>query len=200
MSNDTTMVQIELQGTSPLLMHNPKLVDPDYEITRQIKQITAKRKKTDEDLRLIERLEWYGGLFVGEDGPLKGRIVQPTSKVRKCIAEAAKISRMGKQVERALSFSEVFIPLTYDGSTDIDELYKEDRFHSRLSVGIGQKRVMRVRPKFMPWALSVEGLLVESAMNFDDLERIVELAGVIEGIGDNRVNGYGRFVGRVKKI
>jgi hypothetical protein len=48
------------------------------------------------------------------------------------------------------------------------------------------------------WALEVEGLFIEDAgLNIDELEHIVELAGLVEGIGDNRVNGYGRFVGTV---
>ena len=35
-------------------------------------------------------------------------------------------------------------------------------------------------------------------VNVEDLERIIELAGTIEGIGDNRVNGYGRFISNLK--
>jgi hypothetical protein len=57
---------------------------------------------------------------------------------------------------------------------------------------------MRVRPSFMPWSLSVTGLFVEDAgVNWDEFVSIVQLAGVVEGIGDNRVNGYGRFIGTV---
>jgi hypothetical protein len=59
---------------------------------------------------------------------------------------------------------------------------------------------MRVRPQFFPWALEVAGIFVEDAgLNIEDLERMVELSGVVEGIGDNRVNGYGRFIGKVVK-
>ncbi|MBK8123994.1 MAG: hypothetical protein IPK54_10670 [Dokdonella sp.] len=72
-------------------MHNPRMVDPEYDLNRQIKAITGKRKKTDEDLREIERLEWYGGLY--EEN---GVVVQPTSKVRKCLIEAAKIRKPGE--------------------------------------------------------------------------------------------------------
>jgi hypothetical protein len=57
---------------------------------------------------------------------------------------------------------------------------------------------MRTRPKFYPWALQVSGLFVEDAgLNPDEFIRIVELAGIVEGIGDNRVNGYGRFEAKV---
>lgn len=192
-------ITIELQGTSPLLMHNPRMVDPEFEINRQIKALTSKRKKTDEDLKQIEKLEWYGGLYEMQNG--SGRIVsQPTAKVRKCIINTARISKLGKMVERALSFESLDVPLLYQGPKSIDELAKDGKFASRLSVGIGNKRVMRVRPQFFPWALSVNGLFIEDAgLNFDELERVVELAGLVEGIGDNRVNGFGRFVGKVIK-
>lgn len=192
-------VQISVVGTSPLLMHNPQMVDPENEINRQIKALTGKRKKTDEDLRTVERLEWYGGLYTerSDNGPV---IVQPASKLRKCLINTARISRLGKQIERALHFRQVNIPLAYEGPREIDELFADKQFTSRLSVGVGQKRVMRVRPEFMPWALVADAEFVEDAMNYDDLERIVELAGTVEGIGDNRVNGYGRFKGTVERV
>lgn len=182
-------ITLELSGTSPLLMHNPRMVDPEFDLNRQIKLLTSKRKKTDEDLKQIEKLEWFGGLY--EEG---GIVVQPTSKVRKCIINAAKISKQGKAIERSLSFSTLNVPLVYEGPKDVNSIYSDKRFHSRLSVGIGNKRVMRVRPQFSPWALRIKGLFVEDAgLNFDEFKGIVELAGIVEGIGDNRVNGYGRF-------
>lgn len=189
-------ISIEVTGTSPLLMHNPRMVDPEFELNRQIKALTAKRKKTDEDMKQVEKLEWYGGLYEQD-----GIVVQPTSKLRKSLVNAAKISKQGKSIERSLSFGELNVPLIYEGPRDIDQLFADKRFHSRLSVGIGNKRVMRVRPQFFPWAMKIGGLFVEDAgLNFDELERIAELAGVVEGIGDNRINGYGRYKAVVKEI
>lgn len=186
-------IKVTCTGTTPLLMHNPRLVDPDYDITRAIKAITSKRKKTDEDLAQVAKLEWFGGLYL-EDGV----VVQPTAKVRKCLNNAGKLSKLGTAVLRSVSFSSVNVPLAFDGhDIPVEELYGE-KYVSRLSVVVGGKRVMRVRPKFFPWELRIDGLFIEDAgLNFDDLERIVELAGVVEGIGDNRVNGYGRFKGKV---
>lgn len=188
-------IAVALTGTSPLLMHNPRMVDPEFDLNRKIKSLTTKRKKTDDDLRQIGMLEWYGGLY--EEA---GVVTQPTSKVRKCFIEAAKISKQGKAIERSLSFGSLNVPLIYDGPADVDKIYADKRFHSRLSVGIGPKRVMRVRPQFFPWGIKVSGLFVEDAgLNFDEFQRIVELAGVVEGIGDARKIGYGRFTATVKE-
>lgn len=194
-------VRIELQGTSPLLMHNPQMVDPEFEINRQIKALTAKRKKTDDDMHQIEKLEWYGGIYLAVNGH-GPEVVQPTAKVRKCLINTAKISKLGKSIQRALSFNSLNTPLIYDGPRTVDELWADKRFRSRLAVGIGgTKRIIRVRPQFPQWQLHVDGIFVEDAgLNFDELERIVELAGIVEGIGDNRVNGYGRFAGKIKVL
>jgi len=185
-------ITLKITGTTTLLMHNPRMVDPDFDLNREIKLLTSKRKKTDEDLKKIEMLEWHGGLY-DQDGV----IVQPTSKPRKCIINAGRISKQGKNVERALSFSALNVPLEYDGPSKIEDVYADKRFTSRLSVGINGKRIMRVRPCFPVWSLTLEGMLLESVMNLDEFENICEIAGLAEGIGDNRVNGYGRFTVKV---
>lgn len=192
-------VTFHLEGRTPLLMHNPQMVDPEFEINRQIKALTTKRKKTLDDLRQIERLEWYGGLYLANGNGHGGQVlVQPTAKVRKCLINAGRILKLGKMIERSLSFASLDVPLQYEGPKDIDALWADRRFQSRLAVGISGKRVMRVRPQFFPWALTLDGLFVEDAgLNLDELVRIVELAGVSEGLGDNRVNSYGRFIGTV---
>lgn len=184
---------ISLMGTTPLLMHNPRMVDKTYEINRLIAAITNKRKKTDEDYTQIERLEWYGGLY-----DHNGVVVQPTSKVRKCLIESARIQKLGKGIERGVVFSDLHVPLEHDGPADIDAIFAQPRFHSRLSVGVGKKRVMRVRPQFFPWGLTVRGLFIpDVGVNVDELHEIVRNGGISIGIGDNRVNGYGRFEAKV---
>ena len=186
-------IVIHVVGTSPLLMHNPRMVDPEFEINRQMKVLTGIRKKTDETLRQIGRLEWFGGMY-----EVEGVVVQPTSKLRKCLINAGRISKQGKSIERALSLSELNVPLIYEGPKELNKLFEDKRYTSRLSVGIGNKRVMRVRPQFSQWGLCVKGLFIEDAgLNLSEFEHIAELAGLSEGIGDNRVNGYGRFTIKV---
>jgi len=185
--------RMHLEGTTALLMHNPRMVDPNYELNRKIKELTKKKKKTDDDLHNIEWLEWLGGLYTaGLNG--EQRLVQPTSKVRKCFIEAARITKEGKQVERALSFPDLENDLAYDGPRELKELFATGRHISRLPVVVSQKRIMRARPSFLPWKMSPRGILIPDAgLNPEDFERIAVLGGEAIGIGDNRINGYGRF-------
>lgn len=185
-------IKLEITGKTPLLCHNIALADPDNPIVQQIKTYTAKRTKTEDDRHAVERLEWFGGLYLDNGIP-----VIPTGAIRKSFVNAGKISKQGTQVTRSLNFADLHVPIAYDGPTDLEELYARPEFTSRLAVGLNGKRVMRVRPQFQPWALTVDALLLEDVMDPEDLHRIADRAGAAEGLGDNRVNGYGRFSVRV---
>lgn len=197
-------IQLIVRGTSPLLCHNPQMVDPNFDLNREIKKITKKRTKTDEDLAEIERLEWFGGIYLD---PQSGLPCQPTSKLRKCLINAGRITKQGKQVERAVVMTQLNVPLIYEGSdkatsaeAEIKRLASDRKFYSRLSVVIGGKRIMRVRPQFFPWAMVLEAdYIADAGLNYDDLVSITDLAGRAERIGDNRVNGYGAFVALVRE-
>ncbi|MBK8123993.1 MAG: hypothetical protein IPK54_10665 [Dokdonella sp.] len=93
------------------------------------------------------------------------------------------------------------VPLKYEGPKKIEELFDNRQFHSRLSVGVQGKRVMRVRPQFNVWSMCLAGLFIpDVGLNFDELSDLAETAGLTVGIGDNRVNGYGRFRGSIVEV
>jgi hypothetical protein len=191
--NSTVRVITRLVGTSPLLQHNIQLANPDNEWTRRISEITAKRKKTEEDRQAISRLEFQGSLYV--DG---GKVVIPTTNVRKCFQETAKITKQGKSIVRAVNAVQLNVPLVYDGPQDVDGIVSDQTFYDTTMVGVGTKRVLRTRPIFRAWALVAEWELITEAMDYDAFAKIVNLAGTIEGLGDNRTGGYGRFTAEVK--
>jgi hypothetical protein len=188
--------RITLTGTTPLVQHNPRLADPGDDITREIKSITGKRKKTDEDRVAIERLEWFGGLYLEDKTP-----VVPTANIRKCIVEAGKTRKLGKQIGRAVSFVDFTVPVIHDGPKDIEKLYSHPGFRLRATVvNNGQTRIVRVRPKFPAWALVADAEVLEDLIDPHELRDVAALAGVIEGLGDNRVNGFGRFTATVAAL
>jgi hypothetical protein len=185
---------IRLTGTTPLLTHNPRLADPEDEITREIAGITSKRKKTDEDRRAVARLEWFGGLYLSDDN----RPSIPTANIHKCLIEAGKTRKLGKQIGRAVAFLDFMVPIVYDGPTAPDKLYQRLEFRHRATVvNNGRGRVVRVRPKFPAWGSIATVELLEDMLNPGDLREIASLAGMIEGLAEARTQGFGRFTAEV---
>ena len=52
---------------SGLLCHNGELADPLNNFAKEMKKVSAVRKKTDEHHLKMQELEWFGGLY-GTDG------------------------------------------------------------------------------------------------------------------------------------
>lgn len=171
-------------------MHNPRMIDPEDEIVRAIKEITDKGKKqTDADRQQVARLEWFGGIYHEPDMG----VYMPTWNIIKCINRGAVITKNGKDVLRSVSVMTDRVPLIYDGPKALEKLYDLKEFRFRKEVGIGQKKVMRVRPIFRRWSVELEAELIQEVMNPGDLLRVTETAGMSEGLGDARALGYGRF-------
>lgn len=181
-------IQVELTGRTPLIMHNPRLADPMDTFVKEIAKFSKKRSKTDDDHAEIARLEWFGGLYTDN-----GKPVLPTANLRKCIIQAGKSSKQGKTIERSVYFKEQITPLVYEGPSDLKSLHADGRFIDRASVVVSNRRIIRVRPKFHPWQIRTGVVLNDSLIDLEDFERILTLAGQIEGLCDGRSLGYGRF-------
>ena len=184
-------VLIEMTGTSPLLCHNEQLASPSNSWARAIAELTSKSEKTPEDHSEIARLEFMGGLYIGKQGPMI-----PTANIHRCLVEAAKVRREGRKVERGLIPTAMEIPLEYDGPRDPAQLWADERFRYMSMVKIGKSKISRMRPRFIDWKLVSEWELLTDVMDLDrNLVRITAESGLIEGLGDGRKKGFGRFVG-----
>lgn len=52
-------LKIKIVGISPLLMHNGQTSDPLNRFSKQLKAVSSKRKKSDEDYEEMARIEWH---------------------------------------------------------------------------------------------------------------------------------------------
>ncbi|HEX7461747.1 MAG TPA: hypothetical protein VF317_06210 [Dermatophilaceae bacterium] len=179
-----------MTGTSPLLMHNARLADPLDPIVKQLKTISGKRIKTEADHEAMAQLEFAGGLYLDDHGP-----VVPGVNIERSLVEGARITKSGKKIERGLFVLDTQVPLIYKGPRTAAELY-EQGFVSRLSVGVTTNRVMRTRPQFREWSLGAEAEVDEGVLNLSELSDIADTAGRMVGIGDYRPargGGNGRY-------
>ena len=184
---------ITIAGTAPLLMHNSRLANPLDPATKELKKVTGKRTKTDEDHEQVARLEFAGGLYFDPDvGPYI-----PGENIARCLVDGAKLTKMGVKVTRGVFISTDVNPLAYDGPRDEQALWDAGWRHM-ASAKIGMQRVMRCRPWFPTWKVQAEGVLDPTVLELDDLASIADNAGSFIGLGDWRPR-FGRFTATVAR-
>lgn len=189
---DNKLVAVHIRGISPAIMQSDKLVNPLSPEAKRNAEINAKKtKKTDDDRIEQAAIEYKASLYCDPKlGPY-----WPDANILRCLRDAAKMTREGKDVERGLDILDAKNPLIYDGPRTPDELLSEDTksFVDCRSVVITGKRVMRYRPIFHEWELKF-GLVYDAGI-FKDLatvKRIVETAGNYIGLSTFRPK-FGRF-------
>lgn len=180
---------ITLTGSSPLLMHNVQLGDPDNFYVREISKLNALKGKITEEQR-AERdwLKFRGGLYHDDDlGP-----VLPAANVFRSLQQAAALTRNGKDIERGLVMVDEHSPLTYDGPRDPEAMWGEgkSKFVDRRMARVNRAPVVAIRPRFDTWSAQFRFELDEDVMSRDDFAFIAEKAGRMIHVGD-----YRRFFG-----
>jgi hypothetical protein len=182
---------VKWTGIRPLLMHSSALADPMNETVRKIKELTAKKtKKTDSDIEEIDRLSFLGALYLGEDG----KPVIPSDNIERCIQLGAQKKRLGKDVAAAVFCADAEYPLSYDGPTDPNKLYRSPRYCLRKAVAVQASRVMRVRPMFPTgWSVDFRIEYDATVINRKDIITAMNDAGSLIGLGDWRPK-FGRFI------
>ncbi len=191
-----TAFTLSITGTAPLLMHSARLVDPLDPLTKEKTRAVAayKKSKTDADYEVVNRLEYFGSLYIDEDlGPY-----MPSANIERCLVEAGSVTRMGTKVKAAVIIDEILgAPLLYRGPRTAEELWDDRNFVNASAVKVQQARLMRYRPQFRTWAVEFTGHLDEAVLEYDDFVEIARKAG-LKGLGDWRPR-FGRFEAVVGK-
>jgi hypothetical protein len=188
---------IRLTGTEALLMHNVRLANPLDPMAKELKLLTGKRTKTDEDHEAIARAEFLAGLYYDD---IAGPYI-PADNLWRALWDAAKKSKSGVMVKEGLFISTTVNPLGYDGPRGAEDLWedKDGRFRHYASAKVGMQRVNRTRPMFpVGWTVEADGMLDTGILDLEKLRGIAVTAGSLIGLGDWRPR-FGRFTAEVEK-
>jgi len=179
---------LHLGGTSPLLMNSPE-ADRDSELFRAYTLLGQKKGKTQDDEARLRALEWEIRIYLDADlGPYI-----PGRNVKGLLQEAAGKFKKGATVNRSLITVDYRIPLEYDGPRDQEGLWEAGYRYTTMvkNAGFNAGRVMRCRPMFKDWALTVAIAFDPEEIDPDTLALIVERSQRY-GLGDFRPE-FGAF-------
>lgn len=181
-------ISFHIRGTAPgILMHNPRMADPLDPFAKELKRLTKRKNRTEEQENEISRVEWEGSFYYDDKiGPYI-----PGWNIVAMFIEAAKKKKLGKDVKAAVISAEEKWPLIYTGPRKVPEMWAKG-YWLRRSMKMGTKRIIRTRPLFKDWELKFTLEYMPQIMDHDTIGDLANDAAMIIGLLDSRPN-YGRF-------
>jgi hypothetical protein len=181
------ILRFKFSGDAPLLMHSERGANPLDPGVIAHKQLTSKKKKTDEDLLAIAWSEFQLAIYYDEKiGPYL-----PAQNIDRCIQIGAQANKLGKKFASSARCVDDKIPLLYEGPRGVKSLY-DSGFVDVRSAGIMRARIMRVRPIFREWSAEFDFAYDENEIEEGNVILAAETAGRLIGICDYRPR-FGRF-------
>jgi hypothetical protein len=181
-------------GQTPLLMSSDKLANPLSAEYKEMKPLTKKRSKTEDDYETIMKLEWKYLMYFDKDiGPYI-----PTNNIKQCMIQGATFRRLGSKFTGVIiNAPSLKVKLEYKGPRDMEGLQKRfDDFQLTTSVVVSRARVMKCRPKFDGWSIQFEVIYDEADLTKEEIIQACEDAGSKKGLCGWRPackGEYGRF-------
>lgn len=184
------LVKVTLNGEQPLLMNSNRGVNPSEPLVKELKKLTAKRNKSDDDNDKIMEIKWNLALYYDKQ---KGPYI-PAVNVEGCIRDAAKKIKRGKDVSASIRVDPDFIPLEYEGPRTKEGLWTfRDNLFKDIRVGkIQGSSVVLCRPRFNHWKISFDLAFDEEVFNLDQIRNFLAYGGKFGGLCDYRER-YGKF-------
>lgn len=181
-------LKFKIEGICPLLQHDDKTANPFNEYTKQLKAISGKRKKTEDDLFEMARIEWSASLY---HTPKKGYFIKAECFEASLLA-GAKSKKLGTIFKQAVSIPDEPTFHFKDDNKTPAQLFEIDAYKDFRTVKVQQSKILRCRPIFNEWSCEIEVWYEETRIDETDILQIVEYAGRYIGICDYRPK-YGRF-------
>ena len=185
---------LEGNNANGLLVHNSRLSNPLDPAAKELKKLTGKRNKTDEDYLNLARVEFAGGLYIDD---VAGPYI-PDQNIHRMLLDAGKLNKLGMKVTRGLFVESPINPIGYKGPRDEQGLW-DAGFYNQSSVKNGTNRVMRTRPWFREWAVQADIAIDPSILDIREVETIAANAGRFVGLGDWRPR-FGRFNATISDV
>lgn len=189
-------LRFRIESAGPLLQHDDKAANPFNEYARQMKAISSKRKKTEDDLWELARIEWVAGLYyTPEEGYyLKAECLEGA------FCEAAKAKKLGKVFKEAMRIPNNPAFRFEHEELPPERLFQRKEYRDMRTVKIQRSKVLRCRPIFHQWYCEFDMWYEETRLNEQDIRDVADYAGMYIGLCDYRPK-YGLFeVKTVKQI
>lgn len=180
-------VKVKFNGISPLLLNNPQMVDVFNKYSKEMKKITNKRSKTEEDHLDISNIEMKAKIYWDDELG----IYVPS---RWLLAAFAKISFKTVKVSKDNIRASVFVvedkaKLSYKGINNVKtavDVTDNGLFRHRMILPQQKIRIAKTTPIFHDWSFEFNIEYDDKIIDESSIKQLLEHMGKYGGFGDFR--------------
>lgn len=191
-------LKVTWKGITPLIMHSCQCVNPLHPISKEIRKLNDKprgTKLTEEELERLSDLEWEAGAY-WQDG--LGLYI-PGENVEATIRNGAKANKKGKDIEKYVNITDLYIPFDYGENLTKEELIKRYEYRDTRPMVVSRARILRTRPRFDQWRITFNLIYDEEKIDLDTIVDAIEYSGKYVGLCDSRPK-YGKFTSIIEEV
>ena len=148
-----------------------------------------------EELERLSDLEWEAGAY-WQDGI---GLYIPGENVEATIRNGAKVNKKGKDIEKYVNVTDLYIPFNYGENLSKKELIKRLEYRDTRPMVVSRSRILRTRPRFDQWNITFNLIYDESKIDLDTIVNAMTYAGSYVGLCDSRPK-YGKFCATIEEI
>lgn len=191
--------EVSIKGITPLLIHNGRTANPLDEYAKRMKNLTSKRKKTEEDIKELLALQWESGLYWDQ----KLGLHMPTENILAALHKACKKHKMGPLVPGFVFDEAIGFPIIVPHHTDFEALKADESNRFIKTVTIQRSKTLSCRPMFNDWSIGLEFFVDETLLSLEDVKLILTTMASRIGLGvwtpsHPKPGNFGRFL--IKKL
>ena len=183
-------IKFRITGTCPLMLNNPQTVNPMNVYAKEIKALTSKRSKTDEDQNEIFHLKFLASCYYND----KGQYILPANMIAKSFEAGAKENKLGAKFQRSVFINEDCLLKFKDNGCSPEELWQNhsETYVDIRPVGVQKSKIVTARMIVPDWSLEGELTFDETQLNKSEVWLALTNAVLRYGIGTYR-QCYGRY-------
>ena len=123
----------------------------------------------------------------------------PGENIEATLRNGGKSFKKGKDLEKYVSVTDLYVPLDYGENLSKTELIKRYEYRDTRPMVVSRARILRTRPRFDQWKITFNLMYDEEKIDLDTIVNAMDVSGSYVGLCDSRPK-YGKFCATIKEI
>jgi hypothetical protein len=185
-------IKVKYTGVDEILFNNPQMSDPLNKYTKEMKTFSGKRKKTDDDVLTMRKIELRAKIYHDDELGIYVPSTWVTASIQGVSWAKAKVKKA--DIRASVFVTQPKLKLHYEKMNLVKnpiDIVNNEHFHKVLSLKQGQVRVVKATPVFNKWSFECDIDFDDTIINESELKGLIKYGATFGGFGDFRPT-YGR--------